>query len=133
MMKNKQGKSHKIIPLKSLCDFMGEKEISLKQANVQENLEFLREYNEDNNIGLADDFLIKVARSFSKWEYRRVFTLDCSYETFREKEIWMDYDEMLEMYLGAMVNPGKKEAWWNENHYKYFMENILPRIGKIKY
>lgn len=99
--------------------------------NLEVNLNFLRECNKENHLEVNDNLLEKLAYRFSLWEEKRIFTLENGYETFREKIVWLDYDEMLEMYLMAVVCPNQKEMYWDDDCYKYFRETILMQIDKL--
>lgn len=98
--------------------------------NFDANLKFLREYDEEEHLNANDDLLRKLAYLFSLWEERYVFTLENRYETFRENVVWLDYDEILEMYLKAVIRPNQIETYWDHDCYRYFREIILMQINK---
>lgn len=96
--------------------------------NFENNLDFLLESIEENHLKVSYSLLEEVAYRFSLWEEKYVFTLENGYETFRENIVWLDYDEILEMYFMTVVRPNQKETYWDDDCYKYFRENILPQI-----
>lgn len=99
--------------------------------NFKVNLHFLMESNKKNQIKVDDNLLRQLAFRFSLWEENNVFTLENRYETFRENFVWLDYDEILEMYLIAVVHPNQKESYWDDDCYKYFRENLFEQINKV--
>ena len=101
------------------------------RENFEVNLGFLRESNKENHLKAKGNLLRKLAYRFSLWEENYVFALEGGYETFRENVIWLDYDEMLEMYFMAVVRPNQKVAYWDDACYKYFQKNILMQINKL--
>ena len=101
------------------------------RKNLEANLDFLRESNKENHLKANGNLLRKLAYRFSLWEENYVFALENGYETFRKNVIWLDYDEILEMYLKSVVCPNLKEPYWDDDCYQYFRENILPQIGEI--
>ena len=99
------------------------------RKNLETNLDFLRESNKENHLKANGNLLRKLAYRFSLWEENYVFVLEDRYDTFRENIIGLDYDEMLEMYLMTVVRPTQKVAYWDDDCYKYFRENILEQIN----
>ncbi len=99
--------------------------------NFDANLKFLREYNKEEHLKANGNLLRKLAYRFSLWEERYVFTLENRYETFRENVVWLDYDEILEMYLKAVTRPNQKETYWDNDCYRYFRKIILMQINKL--
>lgn len=97
--------------------------------NLEVNLDFLRASNKENHLKANGNLLRKLAYRFSLWEENYVFALEDRYDTFRENIIGLDYDEMLEMYLMTVVRPNQEVAYWNDDCYKYFRENILEQIN----
>ena len=98
------------------------------RKNLEANLDFLRESNKENHLKANGNLLRKLAYRFSLWEENYVFVLEDRYDTFRENIIGLDYDEMLEMYLMTVVRPNQK-AYWDDDCYKYFRENVLEQIN----
>lgn len=99
------------------------------RKNLEVNLDFLRESNKENHLKANGNLLRKLAYRFSLWEENYVFALEDRYDTFRENIIELDYDEMLEMYLMTVVRPNQKVAYWDDDCYKYFLENIFVQIN----
>ena len=99
------------------------------RKNLEANLDFLRESNKENHLKANGNLLRKLAYRFSLWEENYVFVLEDRYDTFRENIIGLDYDEMLEMYLMTVVRPNQKVAYWDDDCYKCFRENILEQIN----
>ena len=99
--------------------------------NFKVNLHFLMESNKENQLNVDGNLLRQLAFRFSLWEENNVFTLENRYETFRENFVWLDYDEILEMYLIAVVHPNQKESYWDDDCYKYFRENLFEQINKV--
>lgn len=99
--------------------------------NLEVNLDFLRESNKENHLKANGNLLRKLAYRFSLWEENYVFALEDRYDTFRENVIGLDYDEMLEMYLMTVIRPNQEAAYWDDDCYKYFQENILAQINKL--
>lgn len=97
--------------------------------NFETNLGFLRESNKERHLKTNGNLLRKLAYLFSLWEENYVFALENGYETFRENIIWLDYDEILEMYLTETVRPNQKETYWNDDCHRYFRENIFEQIN----
>lgn len=97
--------------------------------NFEVNLGFLRQSNREKHLKTNGNLLRKLAYRFSLWEENYVFTLENRYETFRENVIWLDYDEILEMYLIEVVRPNQKETYWNEDDHRYFREKIFEQIN----
>ena len=102
-----------------------------KRDNLEVNLDFLCEYTEENHLNANDNLLEKLAYRFSLWEENYVFALENRYETFRENFVWLDYDEILEMYLIAVVHPNQKESYWDDACYKFFRENLFEQINNM--
>lgn len=103
-----------------------------RKSNFDTNFSFLRKYNLENELEIEDDTLKEMAYKFTLWEKLFVFPLDFGYEEFREKVIWLDYDEILEMYIENTVHPLVKPYWQTENNYSFFTNRILPQINAIK-
>ena len=101
------------------------------RGNFEVNLHFLMESNKESGLKANGNLLRTLAYRFSLWEENYVFALENGYETFRKNVIWLDYDEILEMYLKSVVCPNLKEPYWDDDCYQYFRENILPQIGEI--
>lgn len=125
---------------KSLKDSMREKNRILHPYSARKerrinnfdiNVSFLREYKLENELKIEDDLLKEMAYKFSLWEKHFVSTFNSGYEEFREKVIWLDYDEILEMYIENTVHPLVKPYWQTENNYSFFTNRILPQINAI--
>lgn len=101
------------------------------RKNFEANRHFLMESNKENQLKANGNLLRKLAYRFSLWEENYVFTLEDRYETFRENIVWLDYDDILEMYLFAVVHPDQKESDGDDDCYKYFRENIFEQINHI--
>lgn len=39
--------------------------------------------------------------------------------------VWIDYDEMLKIYIEYMVHPSARPYWQSDFNYSFFMNNIL--------
>lgn len=102
-----------------------------RKSNFETNVSFLRKYNLENGLEIEDDTLKGMAYKFSLWEKHFVFSFDSGYEEFREKVIWLDYDEILEMYIEDLVRPLVKPYWQNEYNYSFFTSCILPQINAM--
>ena len=92
----------------------------------------MKTYNEENNYRLDIRLLIEKAHLFSAWEEKHVFCFEAGYESFRNNVIWLDYDEILEMYIENIVHPSIKPSWQSDFNYSYFKSNVLPQINKLK-
>lgn len=95
------------------------------------NLSFLKEYNEENNLGTTDSRLREMAYRFTSWEKLYVHSLENGYEDFREKVIELDYDEILELYIENEVHPSVMPSWQSEEKYSFFREKILSQLNSI--
>ncbi len=93
------------------------------------NFEFLKGYCQKNSINADDSLLEYMANNFSAWEKKYVYCFKNGYEDFRDKVIWMDYDEMLEMYMEEVAHPSVKPHWQSNANYTYFKNNILPQLA----
>lgn len=100
-------------------------------TNLGMNQSFLREYNSENGLEIEDDVLKVLAYKFNLWEQKFVFSFENGYEDFREKVIWLDYDEILEMYIEDFVHPSVMPSWQSESNYSFFIGKILPQIKNI--
>lgn len=105
--------------------------INYGKSNYLTNLVFLKEYNKDNGIHLSACQLKDMARRFSAWEEEHVYSLENGYEDFRDKVIWMDYDEILEMYMEEVAHPTVKPSWQSDANHTYFKNRILPQINDM--
>lgn len=115
---------------KNLHPFSARKE--KRNSNFDINASFLREYKLENGFEIEDDVLKEMTYKFSLWEKYFVFSLDSGYEEFREKVIWLGYDEILEMYIENLVHPLVKPYWQTEDNYSFFINMILPQINAIE-
>ena len=131
---------HKHRDKQSLCDFIRRREYANHEhywsndknlTNLGMNLSFLREYNSENELELEDDILRVMAYKFNLWEQKFVFSFENGYEDFREKVIWLDYDEILEMYIEDFIHPSVMPPWQDESNYSFFVGKILPQIKNI--
>lgn len=95
------------------------------------NLSFLKEYNEENNLGTTDSKLREMAYRFTSWESVYVYSFKNGYEDFRDKVIELDYDEILEMYMENEVHPSVMPSWQSKRNYSFFIEKILPQLNSI--
>lgn len=103
-----------------------------KTCNFYINVSFLRKYNQENEFGFGDDELMEMANKFTLWEKRFVDSFDNGYEDFREKVVWLDYDEILEMYITDIAHKSVIHDWQNEYNDIFFREKILQQINSIK-
>ena len=102
-----------------------------RRSNFDINISFLRKYNLENELGLEEVIIREIAHKFTLWEKQFVLSLNLGYEEFREKVIWLDYDEILELYIEATAHPSVKPFWQSKNNYSFFMNKILPQINNL--
>lgn len=100
-------------------------------SNFDINVSLLREYKFENGLEIEDDALRKMAYKFSLWEKQFAFSFNSGYEEFRENVAWLDYDEILEMYIENSVHPLVKPYWQTEDNYSFFTNRILPQINAM--
>lgn len=102
-----------------------------QKSNYQINLHFLKKYNTENGTNLSASLLENMAYQFSSWEEEHVCSLENGYEHFRNEVIWLDYDEILEMYIENIAHPSIKPSWQSDSNYSFFKNNILPQMGNL--
>ena len=102
-----------------------------RKTNYEINYSYLRQFNLENNLGIEDVKLREMAYRFHLWEKHFVFSFSSGYEEFRDKVIWLDYDEILEMCMEITVHPTAKQYWRKDEIHSYFIDTILPQMNNL--
>lgn len=48
---------------------------------------------------------------------------------FRDQVIWLDYDELLEMYVEETVHPAVRPPWQSPGNYAYFQSEVMGQMA----
>ena len=100
-------------------------------SNYAINLAFLETYVRESGYALSPQQLASMARRFTRWEVRNVFCHKNGYEDFRDQVIFIDYDELLEMYVEETVHPAVRPPWQSPGNYAYFQSEVMGQRGRI--
>lgn len=99
-----------------------------QESNYAINLAFLETYVRESGYALSPRQLASMARRFTRWEVRNVFCHKNGYEDFRDQVIFIDYDELLEMYVEETVHPAVRPPWQSPGNYAYFQSEVMGQI-----
>lgn len=99
-------------------------------SNYAINLAFLETYVRESGYALSPRQLASMARRFTRWEARNVFCHKNGYEDFRDQVIFIDYDELLEMYVEETVHPAVMPPWQSPDNYAYFQSEVMGQMGQ---
>lgn len=103
-----------------------------KTLNLKINSQFVFNYLDENNISLSKAMLNELINKFTKWEDKYVYSLPNGYEDYRDNIVWLDYDEILKMYIDVMSNSSMSCPDTSMDGYQqdfaYFKNDILPQI-----
>lgn len=98
-------------------------------SNYAINLAFLETYVRESGYALSPRQLASMARRFTRWEARNVFCHKNGYEDFRDQVIFIDYDELLEMYVEETIHPAVRPPWQSPGNYAYFQSEVMGQMA----